>query len=503
MLPKELHEPLRAIRRHVDDYGLDPFEVIFEMLDYQKISEVAAFGGFPVRYPHWRFGMEYDRLTKSYEYGLHRIYEMVINNNPCYAYLLSSNHMVDQKTVIAHVYGHSDFFKNNLWFSKTNRKMVDEMANHAVHIRRHIDRYGQEEVESFLDMALSLENLIDPHSPFIVRERKQEKDDNEPREPEVRKIAAKKYMDRYINPKEFLQEQKQKLEEERKKAERFPAEPVRDILAFLMLHAPLKEWQQDVLSIVRSEAYYFAPQWQTKIMNEGWATYWHSKVMTERAMEANDLIHYAKAYAGVVATDGGRFNPYKMGVELFRHIEERWNKGRFGKEYDECDSMREKLNWDRELGLGQEKIFQVRQLYNDVTFIDEFLTPEFAAEQKLFVFAHNERHERWEILTREFEKIKQKLLYQLTNSGQPFIYVVDANFQNRSELLLWHRHEGIDLDTSYSRATLQNVMNIWKRPVNLLTTMQEKPMLLRFDQSGFSSSETRITSELVETTSAP
>ena len=93
---------------------------------------------FPTRYPHWRWGMEYERLSKSHEYGLSKIYELVINNNPAIAYLLEGNSMVDQKLVMAHVFGHNDFFKNNIFFEKTNRKMIDGMANHAARVRRHM-----------------------------------------------------------------------------------------------------------------------------------------------------------------------------------------------------------------------------------------------------------------------------------------------------------------------------------------------------------------------------
>src|SRR5678809_1034405 len=133
------------------------------------MNEVAAFGGFPTRYPHWRFGMDYEQLSKGYEFGLQKIYEMVINTNPAYAYLLEGNSLVDQKIVMAHVAGHVDFFKNNYYFSKTNRKMIDGMANHATRVRKHIERLGLEKVETFIDSCLCLENLIDPMSPFIVR----------------------------------------------------------------------------------------------------------------------------------------------------------------------------------------------------------------------------------------------------------------------------------------------------------------------------------------------
>src|SRR5213082_2625996 len=127
-------------------YGLDFFPIAYEVLDYKRMNEVAAYGGFPTRYPHWRYGMEYERLAKGYTYGLSKIYEMVINNDPCYAYLLEGNSLVDQKMVMAHVYAHNDFFKNNYWFSKTNRKMVDEMANHASRIRKYVERHGIEKI---------------------------------------------------------------------------------------------------------------------------------------------------------------------------------------------------------------------------------------------------------------------------------------------------------------------------------------------------------------------
>ncbi len=139
-----------------EDYGLDCFEVVYELITYDQMNQFASYGGFPVRYPHWRFGMEYEQLSKSYEYGLSKIYEMVINTDPCYAYLMEGNMLVDQKLVMAHVYGHCDFFKNNFWFSKTNRKMMDAMANHATRIQRYMDRYGVEPVESFIGLGIVL-----------------------------------------------------------------------------------------------------------------------------------------------------------------------------------------------------------------------------------------------------------------------------------------------------------------------------------------------------------
>ncbi len=475
----------RAVEKYAREYGLDFFETIFEVLDYQRMNEVAAYGGFPTRYPHWRFGMEFEGLARGYEYGLSKIYEMVINNDPCYAYLLEGNSSVDQKMVMAHVYGHCDFFKNNYFFSKTNRRMIDGMANHSARVRKHIERQGLDKVESFIDVCLTLDNLIDPHSPFFVRrappkDTRTHVDQNAPTV-EVPKLKSKSYMDKFINPPDFVAKQREIMEKDKDKERRFPAQPERDVLLFLIEHAPLERWERDVLEIVRDEAYYFAPQGMTKIMNEGWATYWHSKIMTEKALTAAEIIDYADHASGVTASAKGQLNPYKLGVELYRHIEDRWNKGRFGKEWDECQDMAQRKSWDLRLGLGRKKIFEVRKLYNDVTFLDEFFTEEFCREEKFFTFGFNERSGNYEIESREFKQVKEKLLFRMTNFGQPFIYVENGNYENRSELLLKHRHEGLDLKMDHARDTLESLARVWKRPVNLLTRIDGKGKLLRHD----------------------
>jgi stage V sporulation protein R len=485
MLPPHLYDMQQEIEGHARAFGLDFYEQIFEILDYKTLNEVASYGGFPTRYPHWRFGMDYEQLSKSYSYGLSKIYEMVINNDPCYAYLLEGNSLVDQKLVIAHVCAHNDFFKNNYYFSRTNRKMIDEMANHATRVRRYMERFGVDRVESFIDVCLSLDNLIDPMSQFIQREakRRQRRPDEEaePR-PGRFKLKAKSYMDKYINPPEAPAEPEAREEGEDREVERmprFPAQPTRDVMKFLVDHAPLDGWQHDILDIVREETYYFAPQGMTKIMNEGWATYWHSRIMTRKVLSDAEVIDYADHASAVL---GGRFlNPYKIGVELFRHIEDRWNKGRFGKEWEECDDLAAKRSWDRQLGLGREKIYQVRAIYNDVMFIDEFFTEEFCREQLFFTYGWNERNSRWEIQSRQYLQIKKRLLDMLTNQGNPHIVVEDGNFQNRGELLLRHRHEGVDLRMDWARDTLVNLYRVWRRPTNIQTVVEGTGKLLTFD----------------------
>src|SRR6476659_4351365 len=478
-LPAYLRDIQEEVEGYAKNYGLDFFPIIYEVLDYKTMNEVAAYGGFPTRYPHWRFGMDYEQLSKSYE--------MVINTSPAYAYLLEGNSTVDQKIVMAHVCAHVDFFKNNYFFSKTNRKMIDGMANHAARVRRHMARWGQDVVEDFIDTCLSLENLIDPMSPYITRTAPPRPEGEDEPEENVGKLRAKGYMDSFINPPSYLKAQKKKKEEEAKRQRRrFPEHPQRDALQFLIEHAPIEHWQRDVLEIVRDEAYYFAPQAMTKIMNEGWATYWHSTILTQKALTAAEVIDYADACSGVLATAPGRLNPYKLGRELLRNIEDRWNKGQFGKEWDECESMEAKRNWDRRTGLGMKRIFEVRKLYNDITFIDEFFTLEFCVDQKFYAFGFQERTGNWEIMSREFKKVKDQLLKMLTNRGQPVIVVEDGNFENRSELLLRHIHEGTDLDGGQSRDTLRNAAKLWTRPVSLLTKVDGKGKLLRCEDGNIS-----------------
>src|ERR687887_70435 len=197
-LPPHLRALKEEIEGYARGYGLDFYETIFEVIDADDLNEIAAYGGFPTRYPHWSFGMSYEELRKGYDYGLSKIYEMVINNDPCYAYLMRCNHTVDQKLVMAHVYGHCDFFKNNAYFAHTTRKMMDEIANHAARIRRY--------VEGFMDRCMSIDDLIDIHSVAIKRRDDASKydfapaDKEEDAEDEPVRFKSKSYMDPYVNP---------------------------------------------------------------------------------------------------------------------------------------------------------------------------------------------------------------------------------------------------------------------------------------------------------------
>jgi stage V sporulation protein R len=398
---------------------------------------------------------------------------------------MDCNLFVDQKLVMAHVFGHVDFFKNNLWFAHTNRKMLDQMANHAAKVRQLIDRHGQDEVERFIEIALSLDNLVDPHAPHIRRSRgaasAEALEDAEVRVGEVSKLPAKPYMDRHINPPEFLEAQRRKRQEDLERLRGFPEEPTLDILGFLVEHAPVKPWQRELLRIVRDEAMYFAPQGQTKIMNEGWATYWHTTMMTQDILTDAEVIDYADHHSGTVHMTPGRLNPYKLGVELWRHIEERWNKGRFGKDWLDCDDPVARRRWDTGAGLGREKLFEVRRTHNDVTFLDTFLTAEFCREQGFFTTKYDRKVGEWVIDSREFEDVKAQLLSMVAAKGTPRVYAVDANFGNRGELLLNHAHDGLDIQLDWAARTLINLAAVWGRAVHLDTQLDGQPIRVSCD----------------------
>jgi stage V sporulation protein R len=287
-------------------------------------------------------------------------------------------------------------------------------------------------------------------------------------------------MDSFVNPPEVMARKEDRQAEEA--AERkIPRHPERDVLLFLLEHAPLKTWQADILSIIRDEAYYFAPQAQTKIMNEGWASYWHSTIMIRDGLTAADVVSYADHHSGTMASSPTQLNPYKVGLELFREIEDRWNRGAFGREYEECDDYQQRRRWNTGAGLGREKIFEVRRIHNDLTFIDEFLTLDFVRDHKLFRFGYNPASEAYEIESREFPKVKQQLLQSLTNRGRPIIAVVDGNYRNRGELYLKHDYSGVELELDDARDTLENLERLWDRPVHIETVLEDAPTILSYD----------------------
>jgi len=430
----------RAAEAMARDVGLDFFEVVFEMLDAEDVNAVAAYGGFPVRYPSWRFGMEFERLHKGHQYGLSKIYELVINNDPTYAYLVRSNSLMEQKLVMAHVFGHADFFKHNVWFAPTERHMVDVMERNAARVRHHIESHGQDTVERFMDVALSLETLVDPYRALRAHAR----------EREARRAPREGLAERARRSFESLWGDAEPAPHP--KPEPRPPVPTYDVLGFLVDHAPLESWQRDVLRIVREEAYYFLPQRMTKIMNEGWASFWHSRLLTTGLLEASEVVEFADCHAGATAVAPGQLNPYKLGIELFRHAEARGDD-----------------------------IFRLRRVHNDVSFIDEVVDEAFADANQLFVFRRNARTGRPEVADRDWRAIKDQLLRELSWCGAPRIELCDDDADGRGELLLVHHHDGRDIKLDEAGEILRHLAVLWRAPVHLATQDEGRPRRLTSD----------------------
>src|SRR5436853_1456602 len=314
----------------------------------------------PGRYSHWTFGKAYHRMKMMYDFGLSKIYEVVINSNPSYGVLLETNSPIQNKMVIAHVLGHVDFFKNNAYFSRTNRRMVDEAALHARRMSEYEFKYGRKVVEEFLDAVLSIEEHIDPN--FFIRKPRpdpdKEDDNKKPRRREGR------YDD--LLSQEELAERNEPADDpadERMQKQRVLL-PEKDLVYFIMKNSPsLEPWQRDIMAMLHEEMEYFIPQLQTKIMNEGWASIWHSRIMREMDLPTHDYLEFAELHAGVVSPHKGQLNPYYLGYKIFENIEKRWN--------NPTDEEREKFG--RTGDQGRDKMFEVRELDNDISFLRNYL----------------------------------------------------------------------------------------------------------------------------------
>lgn len=468
-MDREVQELEKAVEQIWDiattRFGLDPFPVRFEIVPASVMYEVGSYA-LPGRYSHWTFGKAYHKMKMMYDFGLSKIYEVVINSNPSYAFLLETNSPTQNKLVIAHVLGHIDFFKNNVYFSKTNRRMVDEAALHARRMGEYEFKYGRKVVEEFLDAVLSIEEHIDPN--FFIRK---------PR-PDPEKDADKKSTRRQGRYDDLLSEEEREEEsgdgdrpEDGRKHKPSLEAPEKDLVYFLMKHSPtLEPWQRDVIAMLHQEMEYFIPQLQTKIMNEGWASIWHSRIMREMDLPTNEHLEFAELHAGVVSPHKGQLNPYYLGYKIFEDIENRWDK----------PTEEERKKFGRRGGEGREKMFEVRELENDISFLRNYLTEELSEELDLFVYQLIDE-EDWTVTEKKWERVRDQLVQNMTNFGFPYIEVVDGDYDGNRELYLMHRYEGVELDMKYARKTLEYVYQLWGRDVHLETQVDDEPVILHYD----------------------
>jgi len=474
----ELAEHIPDVIRVCKEQGLDPYELVIEEYNADEIAELGAYGGFPVRYPHFSFGQQYETLHHQYHSGMGKIYEMVVNNDPTYMYLQRNNPLVDNLTVVAHALAHSDFFKNNIYFGNTNRNMMNVMANHGQKIRQYMEAYGHSRVSKFLDACLSIDDLVDPNVVWDdskYNKPKKMEFDKPVEQFSPKRIESKSYMDHFVNTQKFLDRQRSKHKRDAwKHLKKYPLQPEKDILLFILKHVRLEQWQQNILSMVRDESVYFRPQMLTKVLNEGWASYWDSFIMTQcgYAQDAG-IFDYARHHAGVLGGKYAMSNPYRLGNYLLRDVEDRWNKGQFGREWENCDDERKKANWDTKAMLGREKIFQIREDYGDVNFINEFFTQEFCDKHEYFEYTLDPETNKYVIANRDYQSIKQQLIKRYVNGGRP---VINLTSFSKDGIELLHKYDGMELDAKYVEKTLKMMYNIVNMPIQLKTKvmLQEK-----------------------------
>ncbi len=474
---KALDEATEKIDAIARNFNLDFYDMYFEICPADIIYSFGAYG-MPTRFSHWTFGKAYHKMKTQYDYNLSRIYEMVINSDPCYAFLLEGNSLVQNKMVIAHVLAHNDFFKNNHYFKRTTKKMVESMSTAANRIREYEFKYGRDRVESFLDSAIAVQEHVDPQHHISAVAKKTE--GHEEHGCSVGKCSHGQCSNKHSqgaspSPYDDLWDLDQKEcagkcggGEQREK--KFPRQPEKDLLLFMMEHArDLEEWQRDILSIIREEMLYFWPQMQTKVMNEGWATYWHMRIIRELDLTGDEAVEFAKMHAGVIHPSRYTLNPYLLGLKIFEDIEKRWDN----------PSDEERAKFDRKGNEGKSKIFEVRESENDISFIRNYLTRELIDDLDLYLYK-KVGHE-WKVVDKDWEKVRDGLVRNLYNCGYPHIVVENGDFGKRGEIYLKHIHEGMDLDVFYLEKTLPHVFKIWGRPVHMETAVDGKEVLFSYN----------------------
>ncbi len=574
-------------------FGLEPYPVNYWIVDYDEMNELIAYGGFQQRYPHWRWGMAYDRQQKQGQFLGGKAFEIVNNDNPAHAFLQVSNSLADQKAVITHVEAHADFFNNNEWFGlfADDPDAAAMLARHADTIEEymHDPEIDRAEVEKWIDHVLCLEDNIDQHAIYepVSADGDVPELETADIDEELEDLELSEEVRRQVFDDEWLEAQS-----EDEDGPSFPEEPDPDVLGFLRKHGKqyddeagkaleMEDWQKDILGILRREAYYFAAQQMTKVMNEGWAALFESKMMTDENFAGEDeFITYADHMAKVLGAPG--LNPYKLGMQLWEYIENTENRrhvaekllrvegvtwrnfqdtvdiervmdllepddavasidseslddvdpadprfdaealerGRAGEidldrypwkvltyegmaqrhyslvkpqyrgflariskselerisryMFDDAryDSVEEAVA-DVDYAVGWDRMREVRESHNDVTFLDEFLTQEFVDANDYFTYEYMHSSDDYRVTSTDHEDVKKKLMLQFTNFGKPTVVVADGNYENRNELLLDHQYNGVMLDIEQAKNTLERVFELWGRPVNLRTIVKE------------------------------
>jgi len=449
----------------VQRFGLTTYPQEFEICDHEQMLSYMVYSGMPSHYPHWSYGKSFEKHKTLYDYGVSGLpYEMVINSNPAIAYLMRDNSLALQILTMAHVYGHNDFFRNNFTFRTIRAEFtIERFKTHADRVRAYVEdpSIGLEKVERILDAAHALamqcqRNLsIRKESPGEQQKKKLR--ESEPAHDPFRAIHR---------PKEYTPPDLNKV----------PLYPDENLLLFIRDHnSRLAEWEKDLLAIVHEETQYFIPQIETKIMNEGWASFWHKRIMDALDLPQSIRLEFMVRHNQVLCPSPGSINPYHVGMKVWEDIEKRWDH----------PSPDEEREFGARKQTGIEKIFEVREVDRDVSFLRRFLTEELVRELKLFEYQTRGNEK---VVSRVADKenwrdIKETLIRNVGMGTIPAIKVEDADFNKNRTLLLTHDHDGRDLHLEYAEKTLQYLAHLWGREVALETIINERKSLLSYSDN--------------------
>ncbi|WP_291632799.1 SpoVR family protein [Clostridium sp.] len=431
---KDLENWNEKIEDIVKKKGLNFYPQEFEIIGYKDMLGYESYIGMPSMYPHWSFGKSYEKNSTVYKYNLSGLpYEMVINSDPCIAYLMKDNTLLLQILTIAHVYGHNDFFKNNRLFKDGTRaaSTVEMFKFHADMVRSYINdpSIGYEKVERLLDAA----HAIKFQTSRVIGEK---------RIPE--EVLKQRLLDDYKNNNEVHDSLDAYVKLEFPEINKIPIEPEEDIIYFIIKHGDIEEWEKSLLEIVRKETAYFMPQIETKIMNEGWASFWHYNILKELDLPTSLHLEFIKRHNDVIAPGYGSINPYFVGFKIFEDILKKY---------------------------GKDKIFEVREIERDESFLRKYLTEELCEDLNLFEYAAQDGNYVVKEVADDngFKSIRNTLASSCGVGSIPLIRVAEMSQKDKT-LILEHVFDGRELNIAYAEATLKYIYNLWGHKVILNTT---------------------------------
>jgi len=439
---KDLESWNEKIEGIVKEIGLNFYPQEFEIIGYKDMLAYESYIGMPSRYPHWSFGKSYEKNSTVYKYNLSGLpYEMVINSDPCIAYLMKENTLLLQILTIAHVYGHNDFFKNNRLFKDGTRaaSTVEMFKFHADMVRSYINdpSIGYEKVERILDAA----HAIKLQTARVIGEKRIQGE-----------VLKQRLLEDYKNHNEVHSNLDAYVKLAFPDLNKIPLEPEDDILYFIIKYGDIEEWEKSLLEIVRQETAYFIPQIETKIMNEGWASFWHYNILKELGLPDELYLEFIKRHNDVIAPGYGSINPYFIGFKIFEDILKRY---------------------------GKEKIFEVRAIERDESFLRKYLTEELCAELNLFEYAARDGSYVISEVADDsgFKNIRNTLASSCGIGTVPLIRVVEMSPKDKT-LNLEHLFDGRELNIDYAEATLKYIYELWGHTVTLKTTQLGKELKL-------------------------